>query len=87
MDENDIISEIFETRYFHTDAAYSIYKADLSIESINILGILELGSIFWMNLLVSLDYFLTNSIQNMDLLCCMLYFQRKVKQYFFAMTR
>ena len=27
------------------------YKADLSTESINILGILEFGSIFWMNLI------------------------------------
>ena len=41
-------------------------KADLSTESINILGILELGSIFWMNL-VSLEYFLTNKTQKMDL--------------------
>ena len=38
----------------------------LSTESINILGILELGSIFWMNL-VSLEYFLTNKSKNMDL--------------------
>ena len=29
--------------------------ADLSTKSINILGILELGSIFWMNL-ISLEY-------------------------------
>ena len=35
-------------------------------ESINILGILELGSIFWMNF-ISLEYFLTYKTQNMDL--------------------
>ena len=37
-------------------------KADLSIESLNIPGILELGSIFWMNL-VSLEYLITNKTQ------------------------
>ena len=37
----------------------------MSNESINILGILELGSIFWMNL-GSLEYFLTNEPKNMD---------------------
>ena len=35
-------------------------KADMSMESLNIPGIL--GSIFWMNL-VSLEYFLTNKTQ------------------------
>ena len=35
-------------------------NANFSTKSINILGILELGSIIWMN-------FLTNKTQNMDL--------------------
>ena len=42
-----------------------IYKADLSIESINILGIPALGSIFWMNL-NSLEYLKRNEPQNMN---------------------
>ena len=33
-----------------------IYKADLSTKSINILGILGLGSIFWMNLGSLVEY-------------------------------
>ena len=60
-----------------------ICKDDLSTESINILGILELGLIFWMDL-VSLEYFLTNKIQNMDLNALL---SEKIKTFFFAMTR
>ena len=59
------------------------YKADLSIESINIRGILELGSIFLMNL-VSLEYFLTNKTQNMNLNALL---SEKIGTIFFAMTR
>ena len=40
-------------------------KDDLSTESINIFSILELESMFWMNL-GSLAYFLTNEPQNID---------------------
>ena len=60
-----------------------MYVADLSTESINILGILELGEIFWMNL-VSLEYFLTNMTQNMDFNALL---SEKIETIFFAMTR
>ena len=55
-------------------------KAELSTESINILGILELGLIFWMNL-VSLKYFLTNKAQNIDLNALL---SEKIETIFFA---
>ena len=60
-----------------------MWKADLSTESINILGILELGSIFWMNL-VSLEYFVTNKTQNMDRNALL---SEKIETIFFAMPR
>ena len=55
----------------------------MSTKSINILGILELGSILWMNL-VSLEYFLKNKTQNMDLNALL---SEKIKTIFFAITR
>ena len=58
-------------------------KADLCTESINIRGILELGSIFGMNL-VSLEYFLTYKTQNMDLNAVL---SEKIETIFFVMTR
>ena len=62
---------------------YTMYKAYLSTKSINILGILELGPIFWMNLF-NLEYFLTNKTQNMDLNSLP---SEKIETIFFAMTR
>ena len=58
-------------------------KADFSTKSINILGNLKLGSIFWMNL-VSLEYFLTNKTQNMDLNAL---HSEKIETIFFAMSK
>ena len=54
----------------------------MSTESINILAILEFGSIFWMNL-VSLEYFLTTKTQNIDMNALL---SEKIERIFFAMT-
>ena len=55
----------------------------MSTESINILDILELGSIFWMNL-GSLEYFLTNENQNIDENCLL---SEIFETRYFHMTR
>ena len=60
-------------------------NAKSASESINILGILELGEIFWMNL-ISLAYFLTNKTQYMDLKDLNALLSQKIETLFFAMT-
>ena len=56
-----------------------MFKAVLSTE-----GILKLGSIFWMNLVNLVEYFLTNKTQKMEMNALL---SEKIETTFFAMTR